>query len=73
MCNHNYSDTVFSYTQSQSLYFPQVNRGTTVGFKTSARFWLGRAEITLFAICSKLFKASIFVFSLPNSMQKELK
>ena len=73
VCSHNYSDTVLSYPQVHSIYFPQVNKILTSGFQNFFMVWLGRAEITPIAICSKLFKPSNFVFRLPNFMQKELK
>ena len=62
-----------SGTQVHSIYFPQVNKSLTSGFQIFFMVWLGRAEITPVAICSKLFKAAKFVFFLPIFLQKELK
>ena len=50
-----------------------MNKSLTSGFQNFFMVWLGRAEITPIAICSKLIKASNFVFALPIFMQKERK
>ena len=72
VCTHNYSDTV-SFRPPSSFNILSSSEQKSSGFQSFFMVWLGRAEITPIAICSKLFKASNFVFPLPIFMQKELK
>ena len=73
VCSHNYSDTIsFLPPSSFNIHSSSEQKSYQWVSKFLHGLALESGDYPI-AICSKLFKASNFVFRLPNFMQKELK